>query len=54
MPNGWGSPFIHFLLAVLNYFKDEEDLIVGNTRWSGWFARFSQWLNRPSDAKTSA
>lgn len=48
-PEGWDSQFFHFPSPVINCFKDERALAEGRTRRPGLFARFSQWLNRPSD-----
>lgn len=48
-PEGWDSQFFHFPSPVINCFKDEQALMEGRTRRPGRFARFSQWLNRPSD-----
>lgn len=52
-PAGWDSQFFHFPTPVLNCFKDEESLFAGDTRRPGWFARFSQWLNRPVERISS-
>ena len=48
-PEGWGSQFFQFPMSVINCFKDEEALMQGVTRRQGWFARFSQWLTKPSE-----
>lgn len=52
-PEGWNSQFFHFPAPVLNCFKNEQDLMVGETRRPGRFARFSQWLNRPAESDAS-
>ncbi|MFT4165683.1 MAG: hypothetical protein QM650_10630 [Microlunatus sp.] len=43
------SQFFHFPGPVLNCFRNEADVATGSTRRQGWFARFSQWLNKPAD-----
>lgn len=55
-PDGWDSQFFHYPNPVINCFKDEQALMDGQTRRPGWFARFSQWLNRPAESseKTDA
>ena len=42
------SQFFHFPHPVLNCFKNEMDVAEGVSRRPGWFARLSQWLNKPS------
>lgn len=51
-PEGWDSQFFHFPMPVINCFKDEQAVVESRTRRPGWFARFSQWLNRPSGRET--
>lgn len=48
-PEGWDSQFFHYPSPILNCFRNEEDLMIGQSRRPGWFARFAQWLNDPSD-----
>lgn len=48
-PDSEGSQFFHFPMPVLNRFTDDEAVMLGTPRRPGWFARFSQWLNGPTD-----
>lgn len=41
------SQFFQFPYPELNCFEDEYTVATGETRPSGWFARFCQWVNRP-------
>lgn len=52
-PEGWDSQFFQYPMPVINCFRDEEAVMEGRTRRPGWYARFSQWLNRPCANETA-
>ena len=49
IPDDDRSQFFHFPVPVLNCFVDETAVAYGQTRRPGWFARLSQWINKPRE-----
>ncbi|MFF9922788.1 hypothetical protein ACF1HG_35350 [Streptomyces globisporus] len=47
IPDQKRSQFFHHSNPVINCFRSEEDVVMGNTRKSGLLARFLQWVNKP-------
>ncbi|MDQ0808744.1 hypothetical protein QFZ63_000458 [Streptomyces sp. B3I7] len=41
------SQFFHYICPVINMFRDDMDMALGNTRKPGWLARILHWANKP-------
>jgi hypothetical protein len=48
VPDDERSQFFHYPFPVTNFFRTEVDVAYGHPRKPGRFARFMQWLNKPS------
>ncbi|PFW99710.1 hypothetical protein CJ469_04981 [Nocardia farcinica] len=51
IPDESRSQFFHHKNPVLNCFTDDKSVVYGTPRKPGWFARFSQWANKPRSAE---
>ncbi|MFF9040988.1 hypothetical protein ACF090_36625 [Streptomyces sp. NPDC014892] len=47
IPDEERSQFFDYDHPVINYFKNDSEMALGNARKAGWFARILQWANRP-------
>ncbi|THA36064.1 hypothetical protein E6R18_01520 [Streptomyces sp. A1277] len=45
IPDQFRDQFFHYSNPVINYFRDEKDVVTGETRKPGGFARFLQWVH---------
>lgn len=43
IPDDERSQFFHFPGPLINYFRTEQDVALGNVRRPGWFPRLVQW-----------
>lgn len=46
-PDALRSQLFHFPHPVINCYTDEYSVAFGGPRQPGWFARLSQWVNKP-------
>ncbi|WP_345558774.1 hypothetical protein [Streptomonospora halophila] len=47
IPDHERDQFFHHPGPVINYFRNEKDMVMGETRKPGRLARFLQWANKP-------